>query len=292
MGALDAEYEAFNAGFAPGPSSGLELPQRPQQLNGLSGISQTAPAWAADFHRLHLSSMSTPIPQQDFRSHAPLQRSTASGWHQDFARQNAQELDQAHQQSHAFRPSTLGETALNNGYGMGGLMYGGTNMSMPEQGVVPVAQSLTAEPTFDESALERAFEEAALADVEDEARSNILHGETTRSQEAERAMADDRHQASLPEQNVQHDMETFERIGADTIEDTLATETDRSRTIDGDELARTAGALLDRVKDDHSAKFQQSSFLALMRQLRDKEIVVDGEQMVPVSLSGHSAATN
>jgi hypothetical protein len=234
--------------------------------------------------------MSTPIPQQDFRSHAPLQRSTPSGWHQDFLRQNAQEHDQTYKQSHAIPTSTFGETALNNGYGMGGSMYGGTNMSMPEQGVLHVPQSQTSEPTFDESALERAFEEAALADIQDEAQNNILHEETTRSQEA-RAMAGDRDLEHLPEQTTPQNMETFERIGADTIEDPLATETDRSRTTDGDELARTAGALLDRVKDDRSAKFQQSSFLALMRQLRDKEVVVDGEQMVPVSLSGDSAAT-
>ena len=47
-----------------------------------------------------------------------------------------------------------------------------------------------------------------------------------------------------------------------------------------DELANTAGELLDRVSDNTSRKFQQSSFLALMRQLRDGEVMVDGDKMV------------
>lgn len=46
------------------------------------------------------------------------------------------------------------------------------------------------------------------------------------------------------------------------------------------ELAATAAELLDRVSGDTSRKFQESSFLALMRRLRDGEVVVDGDKMV------------
>jgi len=49
---------------------------------------------------------------------------------------------------------------------------------------------------------------------------------------------------------------------------------------DRDALAATAGQLLESVKDDTSAKFQGSQFLALMRKLRDKEVVVEGDKMV------------
>ena len=51
---------------------------------------------------------------------------------------------------------------------------------------------------------------------------------------------------------------------------------------DSDDLARTAGQLLDSVRLDTSAKFQKSNFLALMRKLRDHEVVVEGDKMVEV----------
>jgi peroxin-5 len=50
-----------------------------------------------------------------------------------------------------------------------------------------------------------------------------------------------------------------------------------------DDLARTAGILLESVAHDTRAKFQQSAFLGLMRQLRDGDVVVDGDRMVPRS---------
>jgi peroxin-5 len=50
---------------------------------------------------------------------------------------------------------------------------------------------------------------------------------------------------------------------------------------EGDELARTAGLLLEAVRHEDNPKFKQSSFLGLMQQLRDGEVVVHGDQMVP-----------
>lgn len=47
-----------------------------------------------------------------------------------------------------------------------------------------------------------------------------------------------------------------------------------------DDLANTARELLTRVSDNTSEKFAKSSFLALMRQLRDGEVKVEGEKMV------------
>lgn len=54
---------------------------------------------------------------------------------------------------------------------------------------------------------------------------------------------------------------------------------------EADDLARTAGQLLDSVRHDQSQKFQDSSFLALMRQLRDREVRVEGDRMIDVSTS-------
>lgn len=52
---------------------------------------------------------------------------------------------------------------------------------------------------------------------------------------------------------------------------------------DSDELARTAAHLLDSLRGNQSQKFQDSTFLALMRRLRDREVKVEGDKMVEVS---------
>lgn len=52
---------------------------------------------------------------------------------------------------------------------------------------------------------------------------------------------------------------------------------------DDDEMATTAGQLLERVADNTSEKFQNSQFLELMRKLRDREVKVEGDKMVEVS---------
>ena len=59
-------------------------------------------------------------------------------------------------------------------------------------------------------------------------------------------------------------------------------QTDGEPIVEADELARTAGALLENVKSETSKKFQESSFLSLMRQLRDREVTVEGDRFVDV----------
>ncbi|KAJ7188016.1 hypothetical protein C8R46DRAFT_1053356 [Mycena filopes] len=49
---------------------------------------------------------------------------------------------------------------------------------------------------------------------------------------------------------------------------------------ESDELARTAGLLLETVRDAQNPKFQKSEFLGLMRSLRDRDVVVEGNEMV------------
>ena len=76
------------------------------------------------------------------------------------------------------------------------------------------------------------------------------------------------------------------RIGSDLIYDEASEREGRGiDKNDADELARTAGQLLDNLKHDKSQKFQNSNFLSLMRQLRDREIRVEGDKLVDVSTS-------
>ena len=54
----------------------------------------------------------------------------------------------------------------------------------------------------------------------------------------------------------------------------------QSRPHDADELARTAGMLIDTVQNETNPKFKNSAFMGLMRQLRDGDVIVEGNDMV------------
>ncbi|KAI0823725.1 TPR-like protein [Trametes gibbosa] len=53
-----------------------------------------------------------------------------------------------------------------------------------------------------------------------------------------------------------------------------------SRAHEADELARTAGILLDTVQGETNPKFKNSAFMGLMRQLRDREVVLEGNDLI------------
>lgn len=61
---------------------------------------------------------------------------------------------------------------------------------------------------------------------------------------------------------------------------------------DPDLLARTAGELLQNVSGDlqTNTKMRDSSFMSLMRKLRDREVVVEGDKMVEASASTSTSA--
>lgn len=52
---------------------------------------------------------------------------------------------------------------------------------------------------------------------------------------------------------------------------------------DDNEMAATAGRLLEKVADNTSEKFQNSQFLSLMRRLRDHEVRVQDDKIVEVN---------
>jgi hypothetical protein len=62
---------------------------------------------------------------------------------------------------------------------------------------------------------------------------------------------------------------------------------------EADRLAKTAGELFDRLQHEQemNEKFRNSSFMALMKKLRDREVVVEGNKMVD-SMNLHAEETN
>lgn len=69
-------------------------------------------------------------------------------------------------------------------------------------------------------------------------------------------------------------------------------EEEKPQLNDEDEMAATAGRLLERVADNTSEKFQNSQFLGLMRRLRDREVRVEEDKIVEVDATASSAASS
>lgn len=128
-----------------------------------------------------------------------------------------------------------------------------------------------AEDVFDEAAFEKAF---------DVAREEMqLLEESAHQNEA-------KVDAGLYDPKDQEDQARLDntRIGSDKIfDEAQRTGEEGNEADDAEELARTAGQLLENVKSDQSQKFQESNFLSLMRQLRDREVRVEGDKLVDVS---------
>ena len=125
---------------------------------------------------------------------------------------------------------------------------------------------------FDEAAFEKAFEDAT-AEFQQSEKQELQH-DVAAYQEVYAGIS--------PETENWMDQT---RIGADRIsEDAQREEKHYNNHDEADELARTAGQLLENVRGDRSQKFRESNFLSLMRQLRDREVRVEGDKLVDVSM--------
>ncbi|KAF3904324.1 hypothetical protein AA313_de0202009 [Arthrobotrys entomopaga] len=252
---VDHEFEQFLSS-SPGPSS-QQLRSRPSLQNFAPAPSPQLqqPSWAADFQRLRIN---TPPPVQ---TASPL--SIASGgWGAEFLSQMnspaaiaQQQQQQQQQQKSTFVNGTYG---MNNGY-MGGL--GIMNSYSPAIHSSAPLQSVAAGKsveTYTDAEFDQMFEEAAAQQqvFDPQEFENFPHREVPQPSQAE----------PLPHQQVEEEKKE---------------ERDTSQE-DADELARTAGQLVDTLSQDTSKKFQESQFVALMRKLRDKTVKVEDGKMVEV----------
>ena len=131
-------------------------------------------------------------------------------------------------------------------------------------------RSETEHDTRDEaSVFARAFEEA-----EQEAQASLMQAENQAVLDMLPSEPDTIEDLVKDPSELMH-----QRIGSDRIQ---AENQNNNYEDNTDELARTAGQLLDSVRGDTSKKFQESSFLALMRQLRDREVKLEGEKFIDV----------
>ncbi|OBT69427.1 hypothetical protein VE03_01165 [Pseudogymnoascus sp. 23342-1-I1] len=260
---LDPEFEVFQAGQLPlqHPEAGFHpgfqhahTPQPQQRMNAGPGAS-----WANDFQRLAIAS---PGMQQQGLPQAQ----HAGGWHQEFAQMNNTQsgMPQQQGQQHSYnapleRLSSLATTP----FGMNQQPMYQTPLYQPAPQTQP-SQPHHLNPevsTFDEAAFAAAFDQAAQSELQSE-QASLSHA------------LQEGHLAPAP-------------IGADAIHHPDApSQPLLTPAQESDDLARTAGALLTSVQGDQSDKFANSQFLQLMRQLRDKEVVVEGDAIMPAGAAG------
>lgn len=158
---------------------------------------------------------------------------------------------------------------------MGGFAQPQANMPMAQQTQQPVDAS--------EEAFARAFEEAERAAFEAAEREAAIEAQQETSQEQSVELGQDILINESAERLMKDSPNVLDqqRIGADTIHDPLDQSPEaREQQEDPNALSKTAGELLHSVQRDQSSKFQNSSFMELMRAFRDKEATVEGDQVV------------
>ncbi|KAF8420485.1 hypothetical protein EV426DRAFT_612485 [Tirmania nivea] len=266
------EFDSFSSGS----SDFLHAP--PAQLGG--GI----PSWAAEFQQLRVSqpTLQHNIPRGTWASPAPV---AASSWHteflstlsqpktaytptpqQQFLHQQQQpqlhflkqHQQQQQQQSTQFSSPAL-RTHLPSAYDSPNYLHDTQNIFYPHQHLHdPLADDYFSPPP--ESKAQQEASDAAFALAFDEAQRWQL-------------------------ESSQHDVldSLSQSTPAPTTDNTAEEKGKRKDKVDdSDELSRTAGQLLESVATEQSQKFKESNFMKLMRQLRDKEVKVEGGEFVGV----------
>ncbi|KAL3473759.1 hypothetical protein BJX99DRAFT_232987 [Aspergillus californicus] len=269
-GILDPEFAAFESNNLVGaPLPGLQhaghfiapAPQMP--------MSHPAEAsnWAGDFQNLHISGQSQPMHHQSGPSAASMSVASQQAWHSEFTRQHQQHtpVHPNHVSSQRFQPPSFGPSYAMHGPSMGAFT--------PAQETT--INQISAAEAFDESAFEAAFEQAK-ADMASQIDTSVTEIHASES---------------LNDKNLTEDMTTPQptetiRIGSDTIPQSNK-EDPQAALNDADELARTAGQLLNSVSNETNQKFRESNFLALMRRIRDREVQVEGDEFRETTQSLH-----
>lgn len=273
---LDAEFEAFQSGHSleNGPLAAEAFLFDRAAKSFPPELAQTGPPdWASDFQRFHIvDTHAQPIPQSQFREQDPLELGLQGGWHDEFSRQQNSEFNRdAPQQTSAIRRGYIPPT---NTYRANDQIYSPGPLGPLQR--QPVKSTRI---SFDDVAIERAFRQMSK---ELNYSEKYAQGQET-EHEQEASLVNDIPGESVQAPELKAALLT-ERIGSDKILEIPKEEREKQARNEADELARTAGELLDNVKHDQSQKFRESNFLSLMRQLRDREVQVEGDKIVEVSI--------
>ncbi|KAK5225853.1 hypothetical protein LTR47_002868 [Exophiala xenobiotica] len=284
-GALDADFYAFE-NAAPNP---FQFHQ-PEFANTRPAAFSPQPTvvpggWAADFQRLNLHDH--PVPAGQFRTEAPLIKSTVGGWQNDFMRQRSSVSSPVAQGKQVVQDQPQFNMNMNTGmpyqnysssspyqtYGGGMYQDGGYQQQQPQMSMEQQVQM--SDVDFD-----AAFQEA------------IAHAQEMDHQLGQMTDVSEETMDTSTTFEQQTATTATMKIGSDAIEYREQSErTADQDSRDADELARTAGQLLRSVNSETSTKFQNSQFLDLMRRIRDREVEVQNNELQDVSTGASATAT-
>ncbi|POS85771.1 hypothetical protein EPUL_003793 [Erysiphe pulchra] len=247
----EAEFKAFQNNAALPPLDHALFPQtviqNPSNLRELPSSS----SWVSDFRKLNFTEGPT--------EHDEFIQGQTHAWQRQYMSSKINDLP-----SSTYNNVNVTRDTINNLYPMVNNVDGILNHL--HQNWLPPYQQLSG---LDEEDFSRAFDLAAELEkntAQEKFQDSIGNNQGLPTSET-------LSNQSLPlEDNVRL---TQVPIGADTIEDE-----DLSKEDDQDSLSRTASRLLRSVQNDQSKKFQNSHFLELMRQFRDKEATIQGDQIV------------
>ncbi|PWY93818.1 peroxin-20 [Aspergillus sclerotioniger CBS 115572] len=260
-GVLDSEFATFESNLAGTPLPSIQHTGpfvTPAPRFPVSNPAE-ASGWAADFQKMNISGPSHSLNQIPGPSIAAMSAMSQQGWQNEFAKHQQQQQSPIQQhQPHVqgFQPSFAPHYPIHV-----------TAVSRVQE---TTANQQPSAEAFDESAFEAAFEQARTDMMLQEAETTQIRAEDTG--EREQAFAEN------TEETI--------KIGSDTIPQTDKNDA-QARVNDADELARTAGQLLDSVKHEQSQKFRESNFLALMRRIRDREVHIEGDEFRETSQPLH-----
>ena len=247
----------------------------PRYLGAQSASAQGTSLWTDDFQLLNLSERPNSHIFDRAGPQGPKVPNVAEGWHRDFRLQQ-EDADRRESQSNL-------EARFDG-------LYNNKSSIFPAQEALSYGaiDPLTYEPTFshvddvheqvpelpEDIIFERAFEAARLELRKQEIENRPQHDYARWSSEF--ANGQDTEHPTYPGSG-----QSTLRIGADLVPDAREVQS-HDEGVEKDDLARTAEKLLDSIKDDHSQRFRDSSFLQLMRRIRDRQVVVEGNHIVEV----------
>ncbi|KKY25728.1 putative peroxin 20 [Phaeomoniella chlamydospora] len=277
--AVYADFAAFEAGQSFQPHAGAPpvFPEFTHPRHGSPLPSQSSiaagPSWVNDFEKLRIARTNQPIPQSQFRTEAPLIRSQPgpAGWHSEFMKQ--QQVRQSPSLATSSQSYSAPQYGFDNSIAMP--LDGFTqNQYVPQEELQNAQQQLNQpESVMDDAAFEEAFAQAESEHLNEMYRNAGAVEEMLehKSKEVVEAMdTSEQDQVNMSDQTP---------IGSDLILERPEPTNETQQRAEADELARTAGDLLNALKHEQSGKFQQSQFLSLMRRIRDREVEVQGDDL-------------
>ncbi|KAJ6259463.1 hypothetical protein Dda_5100 [Drechslerella dactyloides] len=252
----DLEFDQFLSSSPSASSSALQPVVAPPALH--------QQPWATDFQNLQISA---PPPPAAVAAAAPIHATPAlSGWGAEFLSQMAaapapiQSAPLRSQRSHGTLlpgPTASYSVGMNSAY-----LQTPSFQSMPSLQPQQQQPADSKQLNYTDAEFDMMFEEAAAAQAFD---GGVIM---------------DFPQREVPQPLLETDVSHI----AEELPQEEVAEDKRDPDHDADELARTAGQLVDTLSQDTSRKFQESQFVALMRKLRDKTVKVEDGKMVEMRL--------